>query len=134
MPGKNSQVVPQPPADSTETCSFWFLDADFVRTYSGKKLPFFQELRDTHPNALVKVTISYTQVIRGTHVKETLAVSHRWMYPREPDPDGEQLKALKAFLNSASGEQIKRMWIDSACMPQDHPKGSRTPQDTADLR
>ena len=127
MPGKASQVAPQLQADSaetsTETCSFWCLHGDWVRKYPGKKLPFFQELRNKHPEALIQVTISYAQVVTGALVEDFLAVSHRWMEPNDPDPDGEQLKAIKAFLNSESGKQIKRVWIDSACMPQDQPEG-----------
>ena len=131
MPGKAAQVAPEPQADSTETCSFWCLHADFVRKYPGKKLPFFQELRNKHPEALVQVTISYAQVVTGALVEDSLSVSHRWMVPNDPDPDGEQLKAIKAFLHSDSGKKIKRVWIDSACMPQDQPEGSRSMEDTA---
>ena len=52
------------------------------------------------------------------------------MQPDDPDPDGEQLKAPKGFLNSPGGKKIERVWIDSACMPQDLPKGSRSAEDT----
>lgn len=48
----------------------------------------------------------------------------------EPDPDGAQLKALKDFLLSPDGSNIKRVWIDAQSMPQDRPKGSRSAQDT----
>ena len=65
-------------------------------------------------------------MVKGTHIETTLAVSHRWMQPDDPDPDGEQLKALQGFLNSPDGQKIERVWIDSACMPQDLPKGSRS--------
>ena len=110
------------------------IKADFVRAFSGEKLPFFQELRAKHPNALVEVTITYEEVVSGTHVEKILSISHRWMEPTQPDPDGEQLKAIKAFLGSSKGEQIELVWIDGSCMPQDQPQGSRTPQDTADFK
>ena len=55
MLGTVPHVPPQPQADSTETCSFWCLHADWVRKYPGKKLPFFQELRKKHPEALVHI-------------------------------------------------------------------------------
>jgi len=56
------------------------------------------------------------------------------MQPDEPDPDGEQLKAIKSFLNSPAGKKIELIWLDSACMPQDHPKGSRTAEDKDDFK
>ena len=94
------------------------IKADFLRTFSGKNLPFFQELRAKHPSAFVEVTISYEEVVRGTHVDEILSISHRWMEPTQPDPDGEQLKAIKAFLISSAGKRIELVWIDSGSMPQ----------------
>ena len=38
---KASQVAPQPPVDSTESCRFYMIKAEFIRAYSGLKLPFF---------------------------------------------------------------------------------------------
>ena len=116
-----------------DSCTFFMLDAAFVRTFPGKSLPFIQEIRDdyTTEEPLVEVALDYADVVKGTHIETTLAVSHRWMQPDDPDPDGEQLKALKGFLNSPNGKKIERVWIDSACMPQDHPKGSRSAEDAA---
>uniref|UniRef100_A0A7S3WV90 Uncharacterized protein n=1 Tax=Emiliania huxleyi TaxID=2903 RepID=A0A7S3WV90_EMIHU len=123
----------QPEGNSTRSCTFFMLSADFVRQFPGKSLPFFQEIRDdyTTEEPLVEVALDYADVVKGTHIETTLAVSHRWMQPDDPDPDGEQLKALKGFLNSPAGKKIERVWIDSACMPQDHPKGSRSAEDAA---
>ena len=131
---KVSQVAPQPLVDSTESCRFYMIKADFIRAYSGAKLPLFQEMRSKHPEAIVEVTITYAEVVSGTHVEKTLSVSHRWMTPQEPDPDGEQLKALKAFLKSDKGREIALVWIDAGSMPQDHPRGSRSAADTADFK
>ena len=115
------------------SCRFWMIKADFLRTFSGKNLPFFQELRAKHPSAFVEVTISYEEVVRRTHVEKILSISHRWMEPTQPDPDGEQLKAIKAFLVSSAGKRIELVWIDGGSMPQDKPKGTRTKEDTADF-
>ena len=110
--------------------------ADFLRTFSGKNLPFFQELRAKHPSAFVEVTISYEEVVRGTHVEKILSVSHRWMEPSQPDPDGEQLKAIKAFLVSSKGKRIEHVWIDGGSMPQHQPTIGliRSVEDTADFK
>lgn len=110
------------------------IKAEFIREYSGAKLPFFQEMRSKHPEAIVEVTITYAEVVSGTHVEKILSVSHRWMTPQEPDPDGEQLKALKTFLKSDKGREIALVWIDAGSMPQDQPKGSRSAADTADFK
>ena len=93
-----------------------FLEADFVRDYhEGTQLPFFQEIRRKHSSKLRKVTITYAEVIRGTHILKRLVVSHRWMDPNQPDPDGEQLKAIQDFLRSPAGRGIEEVWIDAYC-------------------
>jgi hypothetical protein len=65
------------------------------------------------------------------HVDEIGSVSHRWLEPDEPDPDGAQLLAIKSFLSKPEAQKIKLIWIDAQCMPQDKPKGSRNEEDTA---
>ena len=119
--------------DGTCSCTFFMLSADFVRQFSGNNLPFYQEIREKFATEepLVEVALNYADVVKGTHIETTLAVSHRWMQPDDPDPDGEQLKALQGFLNSPAGQKIERVWIDSACMPQDLPKGSRSAEESA---
>jgi hypothetical protein len=120
-------------AEYMVSCRFWMIKADFLRTFSGKNLPFFQELRAKHPSAFVEVTISYEEVVRGTHVEKILSISHRWMEPTQPDPDGEQLKAIKAFLVSSAGKRIELLWIDGGSMPQDQPGLIRSVEDKADF-
>ena len=92
------------------------LNADFVRSFSGKSLPFFQEIRDQFKanKPLVEVSLDYADVVNGKHLETTLAVSHRWMQPNDPDPDGEQLKALKDFLDSPDGKKIEHVWARAA--------------------
>ena len=115
---------------------FWMIKADFLRTFTGTNLPFFQELRAKHPSAFVEVTISYEEVVRGAHVEKILSISHRWMEPTQPDPDGEQLKAIKAFLVSSAGKRIELVWIDGGSMPQHQPSIglNRSDEDTADFK
>ena len=120
------------PSDPTESCTFVFLDAAFVRDYNeGTQLPFYQEIRSKHPTKLRKVTITYAEVIGGTHVDKRLVVSHRWMNPDQPDPDGEQLRAVQEFLRSPEGQGIEEVWIDAYCMPQKHgaPHGELSDED-----
>ena len=112
------------------------IKADFLRTFSGKNLPFFQELRAEHPSAFVEVTISYEEVVCGTHVEKILSISHCWTEKTQPDPEGEQLKAIKAFLVSSAGKRIELVWIDGGSMPQDQPTIGliRSVEDTADFK
>ena len=104
------------------------------RILRGLKLPFFQEIRSKHPEAIVDVTITYAEVVSGTHAEEILSVSRRWMTAEDPDPDGEQLKAIKTFLESDKGRNFELVWIDAASMPQDQPEGSRSAPDTDDFK
>ena len=57
-------------------CTFWFLDADFIRNSRRLELPRFQELL-LERNALVKSTLSLKDACRGSLVESHLAVSHR---------------------------------------------------------
>ena len=82
---KASQVAPQPPVDSTESCRFYMIKAEFIRGYSGLKLPFFQEIRSKHPEAIVEVTITYAEVVSGTHAEEILR-TRLPCAPRRPAP------------------------------------------------
>ena len=93
--------------DSPSDCRFYFINADFIRKFEGVVLPFHQQIKEQHPEEIVEVTLSYVAAVLGVHIKECLAVSHRWMDQNQPDPDGEQLKALKGFLASPAGASIK---------------------------
>ena len=42
---------------AVSSCTFYMLDADFVRYFHGTYLPFLQQIREEHPQALVKTTI-----------------------------------------------------------------------------
>jgi len=120
--------------EGPSSCTFWFLNVAFLLSYNGKILPFFQEIRRRFPSALEKVTITYAEVVKGTYIKGTLAISHRWMTPDNPDPDGVQLDAIKTFLKNPAAKDITRVWIDAQCMPQDIPEGSRSAEDSAEFR
>jgi len=114
-----------------EGCMFSFVKADFVRGYRGRQMPFYQEMRAKHHASLQQVTLDYHDVIRGRYRGDILAISHRWMTVDSPDPGGEQLQALKNFLNTPKGKLFKLVWMDVPCMPQDVPHGARSSEDTA---
>ena len=117
--------------DLTDSCTFYVLKAEWLRNFEGRTLPFFSEIRTKQPDALVEVTISWGDVVKGKYAWKILAVSHRWMKPDSPDPDGAQLKFIQEHLASSKAQEVEYVWIDAQCMPQDHPKGSRSTSDTA---
>jgi hypothetical protein len=101
--------------------SFYFIPAEWVRECGTKSLPRMQELRkDGH---LTKIKIPLASAFHepafrgGVIMANILFVSHRWEVPAEPDVDGEQLKAIKAYLE-AHPEDIKWVWFDYSSMPQ----------------
>ena len=74
--------------DDDESCEFFFVDADFLRSHRGTTpLPHFQRLKEKYPSALHRKRYTMTEVVMGVHVKEDLIISHRWLDPKKPDPD-----------------------------------------------
>jgi hypothetical protein len=82
-----------------------------------KTLPCFQRIQAEYPNWLSLFPISLQSSISGEYGKELLAVSHRWETSEEPDPDGEQLEAVKNHLRQHT--QVNFVWYDYWCLPQD---------------
>jgi hypothetical protein len=63
-----------------------------------------------------------------------LVVSQRWEEPYQPDADGEQLKAIKAYLEAHP--DIEWVWFDYSSMPQKGIDGidDRTPMEMAEFQ
>ena len=80
-----SSSMPDTSADTTAACTFYVIKVAWLHKYGGKKLPFLQELRDKHPEALERITITYGEVVCGKHVRDVLSVSHRWMKADDPE-------------------------------------------------
>jgi hypothetical protein len=77
MPTQYMQMVEPavPPGDEAAACTFTFLKADFVRAYSGTRLPMLQEMREKHPDALEKVTFTYKEVAGRARRRDRLRVA-----------------------------------------------------------
>jgi ABC-type multidrug transport system fused ATPase/permease subunit len=100
--------------------SFYFIPAEWVRACGTKSLPRMQELRkDKH---LEKKNIPLASAFRepafrgGGIMANILFVSHRWEEKSMPDVNGEQLKAIKEYLEAHPN--IERVWFDYSSMPQ----------------
>ncbi len=91
-------------------------------------MPPMQALRDV--GHLVKFQISLGDAFRGKGViNHILFVSHRWETRDQPDVDGEQLKAIKAYLEARP--DIEWVWVDYSSMPQ---FPTPNPEETAEKR
>ena len=96
---------------------FYFLPAEYVGKVPEKQksLPRMQTLRDA--GILKKKKIPLVDAFRGKGIiKNILFVSHRWEEPDQPDVDGEQLSAIKAYLEKHP--EIEWVWFDYSSMPQ----------------
>ena len=109
-------------------CRFYFLDAVQLRDLEGKTLPFYQELRRTHPQLFVERTVTFMEALQGELVEEYSTGSHRWVKADNPDPDGVQLAAVRKHL--LDHPQIRYFWYDAWCMPQ----GEKTATEKADFK
>jgi len=94
--------------------SFYFLPVEYVLGLSdGGVLPRFQELGDV----VRRMQIPLFDSFRGRGIiRNVLFISHRWEEPGMPDLEGEQLRAIQAYLKGDSS--IKWVWYDFSCMPQ----------------
>jgi hypothetical protein len=96
-------------------CTFYFMDAEYIRSSTASVLPSYQELR-TMSGVLVPRSLNSGEANRSAYERDFVAVSHRWETPNTPDPSGAQLCALRAYLESH--RQVKYVWVDYHCMPQ----------------
>ncbi|KOO34185.1 RNA helicase [Chrysochromulina tobinii] len=103
-------------------CSFWFVNADSLRSAWQSSLPMMQTLRTQEPHRLVQKTISFIEGIKGAY-KNILVVSHRWETPTDPDPTGAQALAVQAYL--LDHPEIDAVWFDFSSMPQGQKKTER---------
>jgi hypothetical protein len=112
--------------------SFYFLPAEWVRECDTKSLPRMQTLRDD--GVLKKMNIPLGDAFQGKGViNHILFVSHRWELPSQPDPDGVQLEAIKAYLEE--NPDIEWIWFDYSTMPQRIDGiNDRTPMEKAEFQ
>ena len=104
-------------AEEGSSCMFHFVktaellaDGDLVR------LPSLNELRLTRPHWLETRLINFADACLGAYTHSIVAVSHRWDSVSEPDPTGEQLRAVRAYL--VSNPRIELLFYDFSSMPQ----------------
>jgi len=94
---------------------FYFVRADKIREWKGGALPAHQQLRQWD-GWLELQEIRVTDQLEGISRNEFLVVSHRWITPKNPDPDGVKLMALQKYL--LDHQEIELVWMDFWCLPQ----------------
>jgi len=60
--------------------------------------------------------VDIRDVMDGSVMLDTAAVSYSWATPEHPDPDGLQAEAVRQFL--VENPHIKNLWMDWASLPQ----------------
>ena len=122
-PGSSASTAPVAALDSRgepRKIRFYFVRARKLLESREETLPALQTmLRNptAYPDWIVERHMTFDDACRGKYLRDTLVTSHRWLTPKHPDPDGEQLRVLRAHLE-AHGE-IEYVWFDWFCMPQD---------------
>ena len=82
----------------------------------GTKQPFppsFQEILTGQlgPDPFEVMDLSRADFVQGKGILDkSMPVSHRWVNPGDPGPDGKQLKAIQAHLKK--NLRIECVWID----------------------
>ena len=95
--------------EAEDECTFSFVTAAAVLESTGTALPACQELAKQE-GALVQHTLSMGEAYRNKYRGKWLAISHRWETPSQPDPEGEQLKAVKEYL--MKNPEVELVWYD----------------------
>ena len=109
--------------DPHRACDYWWLDADRLRALTPDELqrglPDFKTLRAGSQSytdlGLTKKSIIPAAACRHK-LRNRLVCSHRWETMTNPDPTGQQLREVVAYLRRNPG--IQYVWIDFPCMPQ----------------
>ena len=100
--------------------SFYFIPAEWVRACGTKSLPRMQTLRKERHLSNKKIPLASAfrepAFSGGGIMASILFVSHRWEVPAQPDVNGEQLKAIKEYLEAHPN--IEWVWFDYSSMPQ----------------
>ena len=81
------------------------------------KMPSLRDLSLHHSDWLVPKEVRLSDACNGVLVESCLAVSHRWEAQSYPDPTGEQLRCIRAYLNTEAGLRIALVWYSYSCMP-----------------
>lgn len=99
--------------NAKDSCSFWFVSADYIRQSPELTLPRFQLLSKQPGEPLKRISILKADAYSQSKLrKEFLTISHRWLDPVKPDVGGEQMRALKQHLAKEENKSIQWVWYD----------------------
>ena len=80
--------------EKAKRCTFDFVSATWLKKYRGTTPPSMQEIQ-REQGALETRAVSMIEACRLKLRRTTLAVSHRWESPEEPDAGGHQVGAAE---------------------------------------
>lgn len=91
-------------------CTFYFVDAEFIKEREQLWVPEFRELVDL--NAIIPREIPLRQALCGElKSSEYCVISHRWLGKEYPDNQrGDQLVKIQSYLREHS--DAKYVWYD----------------------
>ena len=117
--GAEEKAEAQTEADkeaAKDECTFWWIDAEVLRTSDVETLPAFQRLREDNPRFLSQRKITRKGTFESEYADGSyLTVSHRWLgkdKDDEPDPKGIQLEKIRNYLKERP--HIKWVWFEYA--------------------
>jgi len=93
-------------------CPFVWLDAAALRS-SAESMPRLlpmQALQEEHPDWFHTEMLTLEDACRRSFAHDHVAISHRWDERNSPDPSGEQLQAIRGYLQEHP--MISRVWIE----------------------
>jgi len=115
----------------TEGHAFWFVDADFFRHSEPPRLLRHQDFRQDPRSRqfLRSKTIEYQHCCHF-QLPGHVAVSYVWIEGTHPDPQGQQAKVLRDWLQK--NPHVTDVWIDWCCLPQHERKDRSELQEFSD--
>ena len=97
--------------ETDEEIIYFWVDANWLRSFEGQAVHKFQDLRRSQPAAVSERGIRFSDVLKGQLGEEGyVTVSHRWISESTSDPHGEQLQLSKKWLKDHPW--VKLIWFD----------------------
>lgn len=105
-------------------CTFHFLPREVF--FEERVMPKFQDLDQRR--VLKSIELDFPMLVEGSLAGAHAIISHRWLHPDHPDPEGKQREEICRVLEAHPA--VKWLWLDWSCLPQ----GEKTAEQRAYFR
>jgi hypothetical protein len=114
-------ALDKPLVDALRSSAIKLVDADRIRDGTIAKIMRRQDLERLERKRGVRLFLSAKRAIEvhGSYEREIASLTYGWDTPDGDDPTGEYLAAVRRYLLSALGEQVKGVFWDCPCLPQE---------------